>query len=156
MERVITNLTIVDGRRLKSKPKIEERLQNDYIHADAETHLIPMAVTAYASGTKKSEIGVEQTLSAPSEPGTYQLEIDCSVLAALDVLELRIYNRVLSAGTLRVFYYMNYQGAQPADDMGKVSVPVSNDLSESEALKFTLKQTAGSPREFPWKVLRFA
>ena len=37
----------------------------------------------------------------------------------------------------------------------KVSVPISNELTDANALRFSLKQTAGVARSFPWKVLRY-
>jgi hypothetical protein len=73
-----------------------------------------------------------------------------------DVLELRMYVMVLTAGTRRVAYYARYDDAQVADDMIKISVPVSTALSDSGAVRATLNQTKGTSRTFPWALLKFA
>ena len=63
---------------------------------------------------------------------------------------------VLTGGTSRTAYVESYTGAQSADDLIKISVPISNELSDANSLQFTLKQTAGTGRAFPWKVLKYA
>lgn len=118
-----------------------------------------MAVTAFASGTKTAEIGVEHPLPVSpfvNESGTYVFQVDTQNMAAGDVLEIRAYARILSGGTTRVAYVETYYGAQVTDDKIKVSVPISTDLAVTEGVKFTLKQTAGSGREYPYKVLKFS
>jgi hypothetical protein len=76
-------------------------------------------------------------------------------MAAGDVVELRIYQIVLTAGTRRVAYFATFNGAQPADNMIQISVPISNELTDTASLRFTLKQTAGTARSFPWKVISY-
>jgi hypothetical protein len=49
-----------------------------------------------------------------------------------------------------------YLDAQPTDDIIKVSVPISNELTDAGSLRFSLKQTAGTGRAYPWKVLKYA
>jgi hypothetical protein len=114
-----------------------------------------VAVTdVHASQT--ATIGTEHTLADTSAAGTYQLIVDCVNLAAGDVLELRLYLMVLTAGTRRVVYYQFYADDQVADDEIKVSVPVSTALSDSGAVRATLKQTVGTGRVFPWALNKFA
>lgn len=115
-----------------------------------------MAVTAFASGTKTAEVGTEHFLSSPNEAGTFTFHLDANKMASGDVLEIRVYQTVLSGGTARVAYFVRYEGPQPNDDMIKISVPVSNDLAVENALRFSVKQIAGTSREFPWKVLKYA
>lgn len=118
-----------------------------------------MTVTAASTGTQTATIGTEHTLfdtgSAPNTAGTYTLHVDCNAMAAGDVLELRIYQMVLTSGTRRVAYIQRYFDAQSADDQIKLSVPISNELTDSGALRFTLKQTAGTGRAYPWKCLAY-
>ena len=114
-----------------------------------------MAVSALASGTQTAVIGTEHFLAAAASPGTFTFHVDTNQLASGDTLELRVYQTVLSGGTPRVAYMQSYSGAQPADDTVKTSVPASNELSVANALRFSLKQTAGSGRSFPWKVLTY-
>lgn len=115
-----------------------------------------MAVTAAEKGTKTAEVGVEHVLLKVAEVGTYTFHVDTNAMAAADVLELRVYQVVLHEGTPRVAYKETFSGAQPVDDQIKISVPISNELLDAESLKFTLKQTAGTGRAFPWKVLKYA
>jgi hypothetical protein len=42
-----------------------------------------------------------------------------------------------------------YNAAAPADDAVQLSIPIPAD----QPVTFTLKQTAGTGRDFPWKVL---
>lgn len=115
-----------------------------------------MAVTAEASGTQAATVGTEHTLADIATPGTFTLHVDAVNMALGDILELRIYQMVLTGGTRRVAYFQSYIGAQPTDDLIKISVPISNELTDAGALRFTLKQTQGTSRNFPWKVLKYA
>lgn len=115
-----------------------------------------MAVTAQGSGTQTATIGTEHTLLDVAVAGTYTLHVDSINLAIGDSVELRIYQMLLTGGTRRVAYYMRYDGVQPADGMIKISVPISNELTDAGALRFSLKQIAGTGRAFPWKVLKYA
>jgi hypothetical protein len=51
-------------------------------------------------------------------------------------------------------YFERRSGAQPTDDMIAVSVPISNELTDAGSIRATLKQVAGTSRNFPWKVLQ--
>lgn len=115
-----------------------------------------MAVTAQGSGTQTATVTTEHTLLDVAVAGTFTLHVDCVNMVAADVLELRIYQIVLTGGTRRVTYLMTYADAQPTDDLIKISVPISNELTDAGSLRFTLKQTLGTSRNFPWKVLKYA
>lgn len=115
-----------------------------------------MAVTAFASGTQSATVTTEHFLSSPNVAGTFTLHVDTNAMLAGDSLELRVYQIVLTGGTARVAYYARYDGAQAADDQIKISVPISNELTDTNSLRFSLKQTAGTSRSFPWKVLKYA
>jgi hypothetical protein len=115
-----------------------------------------VAVTAQGSGTQTPTVGTPVTLLDVAVAGTFTLHVDTINMAALDILELRIYQMVLTGGTRRVCYYARYDGAQSADDLVKVSVPISNELTDAGALRFELNQLKGTARAFPWKVLKYA
>jgi len=115
-----------------------------------------MGVTAFANGTQTAVIGTEHTLADVNVSGTFVLVVDTVNMAAGDVLELRAYQMVLTGGTRRAAYMGSWAGAQQADDVIKISVPLSNELTDAGALRFTLKQTFGTGRAYPWKVLRHA
>lgn len=114
-----------------------------------------MTVSAQGTGTQSASINTEHTLLDVAVAGTFTLHVDKNAMLAGDTLELRIYQIVLTGGTRRVAYFESYTGAQPADDLIAISVPISNELTDSGSLRFTLKQTAGTGRNFPWKVLSY-
>jgi len=115
-----------------------------------------MAVTAHANGTQAATVTTEHFLTSPNVAGTFTLHVDTVNMVAGDTLELRVYQMVLTGGTQRVAYYAIYAGAQPTDDVIKISVPISNELTDTNSLRFSLKQTTGTSRNFPWKVLKYA
>jgi len=115
-----------------------------------------MAVTNYASGTQTAVVGTEHTLSGVNVVGTFTFHVDTAAMVDGDILELRIYQIILTGGTSRVVYIASFYGTQVEGEVIKISVPVSNELTEDDALKFTLKQTFGTGRDFPWKVLKYA
>jgi len=117
-----------------------------------------VTVSAQSSGTQTATGGgVEDTLLDVAVAGTFTLHVDTVNMVAGDVLELRIYQMVLTGGTRRVAYYQRYDGAQHVDDRIKISVPISNELTDSGSLRFTLTQSgANSDKAFPWKVLKYA
>lgn len=114
-----------------------------------------MAVSAYGSGTQTATVGTEHFLSSPNVAGTYTLHVDTNNMVAGDSLELRVYQMVLTGGTQRVAYFDSWTGVQ-TDDVIKISVPISNELVDTNSLRFSLKQTEGTSRNFPWKVLKYA
>jgi hypothetical protein len=116
-----------------------------------------MAVTAQASGSKASTVGTTPDLLANvAVAGTFTLHVDTNVMAAGDILYLSIKQMVLTAGTARYVYDARYDGAQPAKDLIKISVPISNELTDATSLVFELNQTAGTTRTYPWKILKYA
>lgn len=118
-----------------------------------------MAVTTEASGTQTAVINTEHTLRDVNTPGSYALEVDLNAMASGDTLELRVFAIVLAGGTRRLAQpgTKTYTNAQ-ADPNPIVVVPfdpISNDITDTGSIRFTLKQTAGTGRAFPWKVLRY-
>ena len=114
-----------------------------------------MAVAAHASGTQTATVTTEHSLSTLTAANTVTFHVDTVNMVAGDVVELRIYQIILTAGTKRVAYFVAYYGAQPTHDLIKISVPISNELTDASSLEFTLKQTFGTGRNFPWKVLKY-
>ena len=115
-----------------------------------------MATTAEASGTQTATVGTEHFIRDVAQAGVFTLHVDTNAMLDGDVLELRVYQMVLTAGTSRVAQFVAYYGAQPAHDLIKFSVPLGNELTDATSLRYSLKQTFGTGRAFPWKVLRYA
>lgn len=105
-----------------------------------------MAVTVEASGTQTATINTEHTLSSPTAAKVFALSVDTNAMVNGDVLELRVNRKVLSGGTERLVFYAVFSNVQ--SEPIKCSVPVVAPFGAS----FTLKQTAGTGRAFPWSV----
>lgn len=105
-----------------------------------------MAVTVESSGTQTAVINTEHSLAALTSAKVLQLSVDASNMANGDVLELRIKRKVLTGGSEAVLFYASFSHAQ--SEPIKVSVPVVCPFGAT----FTLKQTAGTGRAFPWSV----
>jgi hypothetical protein len=116
-----------------------------------------MAVTPtlYSSGTQTATVTTEHFLDDINEAGLFTFHIDLVNMANGDILEIRIYQMILTSGASRVLFFHGYYGAQSADDSIKVSVPIGNDLTDATSLRFSIKQTFGTGRNFPWKILKY-
>jgi hypothetical protein len=113
-----------------------------------------MAVTAFASGTQTATIGTEHTLASINLAGVYRLRVDTVNMTATDALELRVKSKALTGGTVRGEDIGFYTGVQPTEQLIKRSETYETELAETDGLTFTLKQTAGTGRAFPWCVTR--
>jgi hypothetical protein len=113
-----------------------------------------MAVTLVASGTRAASVGTEHFESSPNVAGAFVFTVDLSDMAAGDVVELRGYKMAVAGGTQRSMeeWYRRYEGAQPADAAVKVIGPIFNTLTDTNAVRFSLKQTFGSSADIPWSV----
>lgn len=100
-----------------------------------------------ASGTQAATVGTEHTLSTLTTVKTFVLVVDAGAMLNGDILELRVNTTVLTAGTSRLAYFGTYRDIQSMPQ--KISIPIPSDISAV----FTLKQTAGTGRSYPWKVL---
>lgn len=106
--------------------------------------------SSQSNGTQTATIGTEHTLQTITAVGTFLLNVDTSNMVNGDILELRAKKKVLTGGTAAVVLlgaFCNVQ-AHPA----KVSIPVVSLYS----LAFTLKQTAGTGRNFDWNIEQIA
>lgn len=106
-----------------------------------------MALTIAASGTQTAIIGTEHTLSTKTDAHFYILVVDVAAMALGDALSLAIFTKCLSGGVSRLAYAIDYASAQT--EPIKLSVPVPSDVE----ISCTLKQTAGTGRDYPWKLL---
>lgn len=111
-----------------------------------------MAVTIETSGAQLAVIGTEHTLAetggSPDLPvgKRYQLVLDWAALIAGDTLEVRIYMKARAADTARVLDLHTVTGDQATDILLTPEIPAG------AYVKFTITQTAGTGRSFPWSV----
>ena len=103
--------------------------------------------SSLGSGTQTAVVSTEHTLHTETGNKTCVLVVDLANLANGDTVELRIYTKAKSGGTERLAYMRSYQNAQ--SELVVYSIPVPADVS----FKATLKQTAGTGRNFDWSVL---
>ncbi len=111
-----------------------------------------MAVTNEATGTQTATIGTEHTLGGASitSAKTFCLLVDTTNMVGgttPDILELRIKSKVLTGGAEVQVYEQSFVGLQASKQ--KISIPVPSLFS----ISFTLKQTQGTGRAFPWVIV---
>lgn len=112
-----------------------------------------MSVATFASGTQSATVTTEHFLSSPNEVGIYICYVDLVNMVAADEVEIRGYHMVITGGTSRVLYYKRFQGAQPTDALIYKFI-IENDLTDTNAVRFSLKQTLGTSRNFVWSVIK--
>lgn len=106
-----------------------------------------MTWTVDASGSQTAVISTEHSLAIPTTNATYVLSVDTVNLALGDLVELRCYDMV-DGVNYRQMWKAAYQHGQINN--AKPSPP----LAVTTQAKFTLKQTAGTGRVFPWSLRR--
>jgi hypothetical protein len=104
-----------------------------------------MAWTVDSSGTQSATVTTEHTLAEPTTNATYVLHVDTVNMVLGDLLELRVYDKV-DATNYRQMWKGTYQ--HPQINNAKASPPVA----VTTQAKFTLKQAAGTSRNFPWSI----
>lgn len=106
-----------------------------------------MAIAVVDSGTQTATVDTEHTLDTDTTGKTYVLVVDTGAMVNGDTLELRLKTKVLSGGTSRVAYLGIFENVQ--GEPNKYSIPVPANIE----IVATLKQTAGTGRDFPWALL---
>jgi hypothetical protein len=108
-----------------------------------------MAVTVDSSGddTSITAGGGATSLGSSTTAGVFQLVLDTNNLANGDVLEVNVYDKVLSGSTARVVFNAVYANAQ--GEKIKVSPPIM--VSHYFEVQLTL---TGSTRTFDWEFRR--
>lgn len=113
-----------------------------------------MARTVHASGTQTAVLTTEHVLEddTASEGKVFDVKIDLGNMVAGDTVEIRVYEKLLSAGTLRRTYYQKYVSTQ--DDEGALRSPIVYvpAMTLAKEWKLTLKQTLGTGRNFDWTI----
>ena len=99
------------------------------------------------NGTQTAVVNTEHTLgTAITAAGTYVLSVDTTNMANGDILELRCKKKVLTGGTEKTYILGTFRDAQA--DPVKDGIPMVSIYSCS----FTLKQVAGTARNFDWNI----
>lgn len=98
-------------------------------------------------GSQTAVISTEHPLTTQTTANTYVILVDTVNMVNGDKLILRVKTKVRSTGTTRLAYSAAYSHTQA--DLVKISIPVPS-VNE---IVFTLEQTAGTGKAFPWEVV---
>lgn len=107
-----------------------------------------MALNIVGEADQVATVGTEHTLDTETTSGVFQLRVDTKNMVLGDEVEIRMKTKVRTGGTSGQEHYAVYKHNQT--DPIKKSIPVESDVE----LICTLKQTAGTSRTFPWKLIR--
>ncbi len=106
-----------------------------------------MAASIKASGSQTATISTTHTVLDTADLGVYVFVVDTNNMVSGDVLELTIVGRAAS-GVNRTAFRQVYLGA-PAWPLTQ-----SFHIAAPYGAAFTLRQTAGTGRAFPWVVMQ--
>jgi hypothetical protein len=97
-------------------------------------------------------IGSAYTLATITTTGTFQLVVDISAMASGDTTVLSATTKVLSGGNANSVLYQSFSGAPSGNgDQVWYSAPFFSD----QQIVFSLNQTAGTARSYPWKIIAY-
>jgi hypothetical protein len=111
-------------------------------------------ISVVSQGDQACTVTTEHSLAADTKGGVYALVVDLSPMAGGDTVEIRLKSKTRDTGvgsTARTIKYATYSGAQ-TDPTDKDLGPIACDLY----CEATIKQTAGTGRTIPWKLIRIA
>lgn len=108
-----------------------------------------MAWAVSASGTQTAVVGTEATLATDTTNATYYFQVRTNNMANGDMVELRIYTMTLAAGTLETTWKTTIGLSLPV-----TTVIASPPQPSDQSIRVTLKQIAGTAKQFDWKLLR--
>lgn len=103
-------------------------------------------VTLSSSGTQTAVIGTEHVLYNPTTFKYFTGYVDLTNLTANDIVEIRVYLIVKTAGSYIQYFVGTYTGVQTNPLLYLPTLP--SDIG----WKLTLKQTVGTGRTFDYKV----
>lgn len=112
-----------------------------------------MTISAHQEGSQTAVISTEHTLNTTTPEttdGVFQMFVDVANMVAGDVLELRIKEKCRAGDTIRQVLTSTLSGVQ-SDPLW-----VSPSFVLLHGWDFTLKQTAGTGRAFPWSIRKVA
>ena len=112
-----------------------------------------MAVTEEAGATQTATVTTEHVLTTITAEGVFQLIVDLDEMVAGDELELRMDLEVRAGGTAKTLFFGTYAHDQGLDAVVAMSPPVGKVANTD--LICTLKQTAGTSRDFIWAVYEY-
>lgn len=112
-----------------------------------------MVRTVVASGTQTAD-GSEDVLrdDTSNEGKVFDAAIDLNNMASGDAVEIRLYAKLLTSGALHRVYYRKYVDAQDNEPLLKSPIIYIPAITVAKEWKLTLKQTAGTNRNYDWTI----
>lgn len=105
--------------------------------------------TSSASGSQTATVTTEHTLGSEiTVAGTYMLVVDTANMVNGDTLELRVKTKCKSGSSAVLHQLATFADVQVTPNKYSMPVPIDTGVT------FTLKQTTGTGRAFPWNVLK--
>lgn len=102
--------------------------------------------TSENNGSQTAVITTEHTLDTITTDGSFVISVDTVNMALGDTLILRVKLKTRSVGTTRTAFEAVYSNVQ--EDLNKISIPVAS----TNEIVFTLEQSTGTGRAFPWEI----
>lgn len=102
--------------------------------------------TSNSNGSQTAVISTEHTLATITTSGSFVIAIDANAMELGDVIKIKVKLKVRSVGTTRLAYEYVYANVQPTPVI--LSIPVAS----TNEIVFTLTQTEGTGRAFPWEI----
>lgn len=103
--------------------------------------------TSNSDGSQTATIDTEHTLATITAAGTYVLYVDLNALVNGDTVILKAKTKVRSVGTTRLLHEVVYANVQSEKIAMSLAIPSINEIV------FTLEQTDGTGRAFPWEIV---
>lgn len=97
--------------------------------------------------TEYSLTGAAGAAAAQTDPGVYQVVLDCSSMAGGDAFELRCYEKVRAGGPQRLCVVHRMDGSQ-----APAVASFTPALQLMHGWDYRLARVAGTPRSFDWSV----
>ena len=102
--------------------------------------------TSNSNGSQTAVISTEHTLATITTSGSFVIGLDANAMVLGDELVVRVKLKVRSVGTTRLAYEATYSHVQGEPVI--LSIPVAS----TNEIVFTIEQTAGTGRAFPWEI----
>lgn len=108
-----------------------------------------MALVRASDGSQTATLDTEHTLASPTDAGYYQLIVDLNAMAVGDIVILRVKIPARNGGTSRLAFQGIYGPIPPGS-----KIAISPPIPVIDASTFTLEQTDGTGRAYPWAVIK--
>lgn len=107
-----------------------------------------MAVSLKTSGSQTATLTTEHSLATITDAGTYELWVDTDALVNGETVALKAKCKLAGSGDTAKIEWQAVFVHDQGTDIHKRSGPIPSPFS----IEFTLTQTGGTGRAFPWAI----